>query len=213
MSKSLDVDVDTIRAYFLHKAFDVISSGEYKRLVVARKDLSDEWAVDMNTKVQRVSGLIKTVVRQVHCLHEYGKEKLQTHCLEVLSHVNPPCRLKHCWNTCTISGIRSGSCLDLTRPGKSAGVMIVHHRFRHFMLMLWIVVKFENLCKMYVRAWLKRLDPEHAKTATVNALCKQFEEENRVEQGLHGLFQHALLHVSSSLASYRRIPSYEAGGM
>jgi hypothetical protein len=196
-----DVSEAAVRGYFLHKAFDVISDGEYKRLVAARRDVGDEWAVELGAQVQGVAGLIKGVVRQVHGLHEYGRDKLQAHCLEVLGHVNPPCRLRHCWNTCTLSGIRSGSCLDLTRPGKSPGVMTVHRSFRHFMLLLWVVTKFENLCKGLARAWLKRLDAEEVRGASVNALCKRFQTEHDVAPALHALFRHALRHVSASLAA------------
>jgi hypothetical protein len=194
-----DVELAAVRGFFLHKAFDVISDGEYKRLVAARRDVGDEWAVELSAQVQGVAGLIKGVVRQVHGLHEHGREKLQAHCVEVLGHVNPPCRVRHNWNTCTLSGIRSNGCLDLTRPGKSPGVMAVHRRFRHFMLLLWVVAKFENLCKGLARAWLKRLGPEEARALPVNALCKRFQEEHDVAPALHALLRHALGHVSASL--------------
>eukprot|EP00961_Rhodomonas_salina_P088195 1186339-Rhodomonas_salina.1 len=120
------VSLDCMENYVLYKAFDIISEGSYKKLVVRSKETNEQWAVELHGKVQRVTAVIKSVLQEVNCLHEYGKDRLQTMCQETLAHVNPPCRVKSCWNVCYISGIRSSECLDLTRVGKSEKVITVH---------------------------------------------------------------------------------------
>lgn len=142
------VSEECVRDYFLYKAYDIISCGAYKKLVVKNKEANEPWAMELYAKVQCVTAFIKGVLHQVEHLHEYGKEKLQTVCSEVLAHVNPPCRVKSCWNTCFISGIRSCECLDLTRPGRSEAVITLHRKFSHFVVMLWFVAKFEHVCKV-----------------------------------------------------------------
>lgn len=194
-----ELDLATVNAYFMFKAFDVISEGEYRRLVVARRDAGDVWAVELSGQVQRVTSQIKGLQRQVAVLSEHGRERLQTHCQEVLAHTNPPCRTRPGWGTCTLSGMRGRDCLDLVRPGKSPAPMIVHARFRHFMLMLWLASKFENVCKSLARAWLRRLDAAAVRETAVNTLCQRFRAEHETDPALHALLRHALAHVSSSL--------------
>ena len=205
------VDVETLRSYFLYKAFDVISKGSYKKMIVRSKELNDAEAVELYGKVQSVQGLVRGVTTQVGALHEYGKERLQRVCREVLQHVGPPCRVKRCWNICSISGIRSADCVDLTRAGKSDAVITVHRKFSHFVLMLWVVAKFEHLCKMYARQWIAKLPEDEAKDSTVAELCQRFQREADVSRGLHAAFCHAHAHVTGSLESYRRVPAYEIG--
>jgi hypothetical protein len=194
-----ELDAATVNAYVLYKAFDVSSEGEYRRLVVARRDAGDAWAIELSAQVQRVTAQIKGVQRQVAVLAEHGRERLQAHCQEVLAHANPPCRTRPGWGTCTLSGMRGRDCLDLVRQGKSPAPLLVHARFRHFMLMLWLTVKFENVCKALARAWLRRLDGAVARETPVNALCQRFQAEHADDPALHLLLRHALAHVAASL--------------
>jgi hypothetical protein len=196
---SEELDAATTEAYFLYKAFDVISEGEYRRLVVARRDAGDAWAVELSAQVQRVTARLKGLARQVTVLGEHGRERLQAHCVEALAHTNPPCRTRPGWGTCTLSGMRGRDCLDLVRPGKSPAPLLVHARFRHFFLMLWLASKFENVCKGLARAWLRRLEPADARDTPVNALCQRFREEHAGDPALHALLAHALAHVGASL--------------
>eukprot|EP00961_Rhodomonas_salina_P297160 3936992-Rhodomonas_salina.2 len=92
------LDYDCVNSFVLYKAFDVISEGGYKKLMVKSKENGEPWAIALHTKIQKVSTTIKSVLHQVNSLHEYDKDKLQHVCQETLSHVNPPCKIKTCWN-------------------------------------------------------------------------------------------------------------------
>jgi hypothetical protein len=208
-----ELDAASFEAYFLYKAFDLISDGAYKKLIVRSKEAGDADAVALYNKMQRVTALIKAVQTQVAALHEYGKQRLQAVCVEVIAHSTPPCSLRTCWNTCAISGTRGCECLDLTRVGKSPVVVMVHRRFAHFAVMLWVATKFEHLCKVYTRHWLAQLEPG-ARTA-VQQLCRDFEAHARTQgdiAALHAALQHALSHVQRSLDDYRRVPCFETCG-
>jgi hypothetical protein len=206
-------DAAAFEGYFLYKAFDLISDGAYKKLVVRNKEAGDPDATALYAKVQSVTSQIKAVQNQVNALHEYGKQRLQTVCQEVVAHSAPPCNLRTCWNTCSISGTRSRECLDLTRVGKSPVVVMVHRKFAHFALMLWVVTKFEHLCKVYTRHWLSALEAGPLAQTAVQRLCRDFEQHARAGgdiAALHSTLQHALTHVQSSLEDYRRVPCYES---
>lgn len=203
------VDEDSINNYFMYKAFDVISDGSYKKLVIRSKESNDEWAITLYNKVQCVTNLIKNVVQQVNSLHEFGKDRLERVCKEVLCHVNPPCKVKTCWNACYISGIQSHECIDLTRAGKSDTVINIHRKFSHFILMLWVITKIEHMCKVFTRRWVSNLPAEQLREMTVHDMCRKFQDENRIGRALHGIFCHAYDHVMNSLENYKKVPSYE----
>ena len=202
-----DIDAGSVKGYVLFKAFDVISDGSYKKLVVKSKECNETWAIELHTSTQKINAHIKNVLHMVNTLGEYGKDRLQDVCREVLCHVSPPCKLKTCWNICAITGTRSAECIDLTRVGKSDTVVTVHRKFSHFVIMLWIVAKFEHLCKVYTRQWLaSKAAGEHS----VHELCTLFQQEAvpEITDALYNAFKHAVTHVTGSLEVYRRLPCF-----
>lgn len=200
---------ECLRDYFLYKGFDVISDGAYKKLIIKSREENDPQACQLYANVQRVSAVLKEVQSTVASLHEYGKHRLQKVCLEVFAHSTPPTKVKQCWNTCAISGIRSQQCLDLTRAGKSETVLMVHLKFSHFIIMLWVLCKFEHLCKAYTRKWIQGLPAEVSEGGSVQQLCKELESDSRNIEAWYLLFTHAHGHVLASLAAYKQIPCYE----
>jgi hypothetical protein len=191
-----------------YKAFDLISDGSYKKLVVKSKENGDRWAIQAYSHVQDVTGIIRSVIHNVNTLHEHGKNRLQRVCLEVISCVNPPCRRRQGWNMCSITGARSDECIDLTRTGKSESVIMVHPKFTHFLVMLWTIAKFEHICKVFTRNWLSQQGMLYQETNNIQKICHDFTCMTTEIQGLYNAFTHAHTHVTRSLNEYKRTPEF-----
>ena len=151
---STDTVHNAVRTFILFKAFDLISDGEYKKLVVRSKDNGDVWAEDVYSQVHLASNLVRKLVNEIQTLDDFGKSRLRRVCTEVMAAVTPPARRRPGWSLCSITGLRSDECIDLTRVGKSMSIVTVHRRFSHFVVMLWYVVKFEHVCKVMARHWI-----------------------------------------------------------
>ena len=202
------IDVEKFKNYIQYKAFDLISDGSYKKLIVKSKESGDRWAIQTYSHVQEITNIIKSVIQEINTLHEYGKNRLQRVCSEVISCVNPPCRRRMGWNVCSITGARSDDCIDLTRTGKSESVITVHPKFTHFLTMLWIVAKFEHVCKVFTRNWLTQQGVSYQENNTVREMCQDFQKKTAEVQGLYNAFSHAHSHVMLSIRIYKKTPEF-----
>lgn len=208
---------DAVRTFVLYKSFDLISDGEYKKLVVRCKENGDAWAEAVYSQVQQVGVLSRSISTEINTLEDYGKCRLRRVCVEVLAWMTPPARRRPGWSMCSITGVRSDDCIDLTRVGKSGSVVTVDKRFSHFLLMLWLVMKFEHVCKVVARNWYGKHQRErqtHSSggkgSLTVNEMCNAFESEFRENiDALVASFIHAFQHVMASLQEHKLSPNTE----
>ena len=204
-----DVSEKEFTNYVFYKAFDVLSDGQYKKRVVKGKENCDAWAMEMYTAVQSLNIVIKSVTTEINSLHEYGKQRLQKVCLEVVGAMNPPCKVKSGWNICVITGLRSNDCIDLTRVGKSDSNITIHSRFTHFVLMLWFVVKIEHIIKVLTRNWLSSKGSGYEDGHMLKDICKDFEKEEDLVHSVFEIFSYAYQHVMLSLRKHKELSEFE----
>jgi hypothetical protein len=200
---------DSFEAYVLYKAFDFISDGAYKKLLVKCKDNGDVWAISTYSKIQETTLTVRQVVQNVQNLHEYGKPRLHKVCLEVMSSANPPCKKKAGWNTCVVTGTRSDECIDLTRPGRSESLVTIHPKFSHFMVMLWLIAKIEHVCKVYTKHWLTAQGSAYQEEKTVQDICNDFQAQNDTIEAMYAAFSHGVVHVTNSIETYKNTEEFE----
>ena len=208
-TKRHHIDEEKISVYIQYKAFDLISDGSYKKNVVKSKENGDRWAIDAYNHVQDVAYIIKSVVHEINSLHEYGKNRLQRVCLEVISCVNPPCRRRMGWNVCSITGTRSDECIDLTKSGKSESVTTIHPKFSHFLVMLWVVAKFEHICKVFTRSWLSQRGTSYQETRSIQEICQDFSKKKAELHSLFKSFDYAHRHVVKSIQVHKNKSEFE----
>ena len=201
MATEIDTDItrEDFTNYILYRAYDTLSDGQYKKLVVRCKDNGDAWAIKLYSTFQTVNNTIKSILNDINSLHEYGKTRLQRVCSEITSCIIPPCRVKCGHNTCMITGIHINECIDLTRPGKSDTSITIHCSFQHFVLMLWFACKIEHIVKVLTRHWLHTKGAEYSASTHVRQICSDFEKENTFIPVFYDIFKHALSHVRTSL--------------
>jgi hypothetical protein len=202
------VSYKDFESYVSYKAFDLLSEGGFKKLVVHSRENSEPWAVQVYTGMQTVTSRLKQVAMLVNTLSDYGKKRLHAVCSEVVSSTTPPCKQKLGWSVCLITGIRSDRCLDLTRPGKSEGLVVISAKFSHFVIMLWFVTKLEHVCKTVAKAWLAAQSNTYQKNATVHEICEAFAADTAQMKALYDAFQYAMLHVVNSIEQYRQMPEF-----
>ncbi len=203
-----------VSAFILYRAFDALSAGDYTRLVAQCTENGDPWAEKVNSQVNIVQSLIRRVQAEITTLEDYGKTRLRRVCLEVVNNMTPPTRRSPGWSICSITGVRTEDCIDVSRNSKTNSSITVDKRFSHFLIMLWLVVKFEHVCKIVTRSWLQqqnaRAKQETAKTShqeplTVHMLCAQFEKEQQPTcLALQRAFMHGYTHVIRSLRMHIR---------
>ena len=112
------------------------------------------------------------------------------------------------WNVCSITGARSDECIDLTRTGKSESVITVHPKFTHFLTMLWVVAKFEHVCKVFTRNWLAQQGVQYQDQNDVRKMCQDFQNKTAEIEGLYKAFTHAYVHVTKSLQVYKKASEF-----
>ena len=204
---SHDVDMATCNNFFLSKGYDIISDGDYKKRVNKSRERNEAWALDLQKDVHCINNIIKEITNEILFLKEIGKERLFSVCEHVITHVNPPCRTRTFWNVCVISGIHNKHCIDLTGNCKTDALMTVHIKFSHFLSMLWLVARFEHICKVLARKWLSK--QQDANTVSIQELCHRYETETLYREQILQAFAYAYRHVKNSLQNFRQTPAYE----
>jgi hypothetical protein len=200
-----DIAADVLLDFISYKAFDVITEGLYKKQLVRCKENGDEWAMRLYSRVQCVTNCIKSVMQEVHQLHEYGKYRLQTVCNEVISSTIAPFKVKSGWNICMITGTRSDNCIEIGHGNRNESTLTIHHKFKQFVLFLWFITKFEHVIRVLARSWIHKNNKKHSSS---KLQCKEFIEENAIIAQLHGIFTCAYIHVMTSLLIYKRTMEY-----
>lgn len=205
------MQAEHFRQYVMYKAFDFLSEGAYRKLVVRSKECGEEWALQLYSYVQQVNNTLKRVHGNVASLHEYGKQRLQVVCSEIIASVPPPVRRKVGWHTCMITGVKSDDCIDLTRVGKSEGTIIISSRFAHFALMLWVVAKIDHVCKLLAKHWFQEKTAQYKAHTTVQQMCSDFARERDADfSTLHQVFQYAYSHSMNSIDTYKTRLDFES---
>lgn len=195
--------LDDFTAFAHSKAFDVISSGNFKRHLGSCRENGERWAVIMYNRQNKVASTLREVSTLVGQLTTPRAKQIQQVCKDVMSCAQPPIRVVTGENTCCLSGARAEHCIDLTRMGKNSKEMFVHPRFWHFFVQLWFCSKLEYVIRACTKHWLEtnKIRPE---PKTYTAICEEYIQQN-VEFGdkMFRLLERALDYTTRSLTLYR----------
>lgn len=198
-SDGFTVTSSQFRSYFMFKAFDVIGDGNYRKFVVKSKDNSDQWAVDLLTNIQIVNSHVKHIIQDIHQLQHSGNTKIYKICHEVTTCINPPVRPKSGWNICNITGMRTDSCIDISRSGRADTFATIHSKFSDFIMQLWFVTRIEHIIKIMTKNWIEtQTDTNFKKTE----LCRKFESEYEMIDDIFESFKAAYDHIRTSFRKY-----------
>jgi len=185
------------------KAFDVISSGNFKKHLSACRDNGDKWAVVMYTRHNKVTARLREVVALVGQLTTPRAKQVQQVCKDVMSCAQPPIKVVTGENTCALTGAKVEHCIDLTRMGRNAREVHVHPRFWHFFVLLWLCAKLEYVIRACTKHWL---DARHIRPTPANYtdVCEEYIQHNgEFHERMFRLLEVALDYTTQSLTLYR----------
>jgi hypothetical protein len=190
-------------AYTQIKAYDVISSGNFKRHLSACRDNGDRWAIQMyngQNAVQNKAREISTLVAQ---LNTPSSQAVQRVCKDVMSCAQPPVKVLTGFNTCCLTGTSVEHCIDLTRVGKNTKEVFVHPRFRHFFMLLWYCAKLEYVIRACTKQWMDT-QGEETPPEKITTICEEYSRQNEeFNHKLYQLFLKGLSYCTTSLTFYR----------
>ncbi len=190
-------------SYTQAKAFDVISSGHFKRHLGACRENGDQWAVVMYNRQNKVASRLREVFSLVGQLTTPRSQHIQRVCRDVMSCAQPPIRVLTGENVCSLTGARVEHCIDLTRAGKNQAEVFVHPRFWRFFVLLWFCSKLEYVIRACTKQWLESRGVRPAPD-TYTTICEDFSEQTmEFHERLFRLLERALAYTTASLALYR----------
>lgn len=189
---------------FAHaKAFDVISSGHFKRHLGACRENGDKWAVVMYNRQNKVAARLREVFTLVGQLTTPRAKQIQQVCKDVMSCAQPPIKVVTGENTCCLTGTKTEHCIDLTRMGKNSKEVLVHPRFWHFFVLLWFCAKLEYVIRACTKQWLEsmKIKPE---PKNYTEICEEYIQSTVDDnERMFQLLERALDYTTQSLSLYR----------
>ena len=197
------VTLEDFQAYTQVKAYDVISSGHFKRHLGACRENGDRWAVVMYNRQNKVVAKVREIVLLVSQLTTPQSQAVQRICKDVMACAQPPIKVLTGENVCSLTGVKTEHCIDLTRAGKNACEVYVHPRFWHFFVLLWFCAKLEYVIRACTKQWLEsqavRPGPEN-----YTSMCEDYSLQNtEFAERMFRLFERGVEYTTLSLTRYR----------
>lgn len=190
-------------SYAQAKAFDVISSGHFKRHLGTCRERGDQWAVVMYTRQNKVASRVREVFSLVSQLTTPKSQHIQRICRDVMSCAQPPIKVLTGENVCSLTGVLTEHCIDLTRAGKNQTEVFVHPRYWRFFVLLWFCSKLEYVIRACTKQWLE----SHAVRPVPGnymEVCEDFSVQTvEFHERLYQLLERALEYTTLSLTLYR----------
>lgn len=196
----MTLTLEDFQGYLHFKAYDVISSGQFKRHLSQCRENGDEWAIKMYRQSMAVQARVRELSTMVGQLPSRGA--LQAVCRDVMTCAHPPIKVLTGQNRCSISGETTQHCVDLTRAAKNSKEVFVHPRFWFFFVMLWYCSKLEYVVRACTKQWLEArgLKPEER---TFTSVCETFADQNEeLAKGLFRLFEQGMQYITTSLGKH-----------
>jgi hypothetical protein len=200
----MSLTYEDFRSYTQIKAYDVISSGNFKRHLSACRDNGDRWAIQMYNGQNAVQNKAKEISTLVTQLNTPNSQAVQRVCRDVMSCAQPPVKVLTGFNTCCLTGTSVEHCIDLTRAGKNTKEVFVHPRFRHFFMLLWYCAKLEYVIRACTKQWLDTQQGTASTQEKITNVCEEYSKQNEeFNHKLYQLFLKGLSYCTTSLMFYR----------
>lgn len=197
------ITLDDFHAYAQVKAFDVISSGQFKRHLGTCRENGERLAVVMYNRQNKVVARIREVFSLVAQLTTPKSQTIQRICRDVMACAQPPIKVLMGRNRCSLTGIYTDHCVDLTRTGKNSDGVYVHPRFWHFFVFLWYCAKLEYVIRACTKQWLQTLHGVDSTPACVTEVCEEYvSQNNEFNERLFRLLERGVDYTSLSLTLY-----------
>lgn len=195
--------IEIVKNFVTLKSFDVVSSGQYRKFVLRKKDLVESWAMKMHEHYHVIILEVRQLAKYAVLAKSKGHIDVGMVCTKLLNCVECPHVTKSGWNTCIITKVQCmGGIRVNTRT--EASPVIVHPRFLQFCLSYWYTARFEHVMRRVVRGKYSKLYCDEYTLSEVSAMILQDDE---IVVTAVNNFIHALTHVHKTMHQLLNIPT------
>ena len=193
-----DATADTtkmVRDFVLLKSFDVVSSGQYRKFVLRKKDLCEQWAIDMHHSYHTLMLEVRNLAKYASLAKSQGHTDVAIVCTKLLNCVECPHPENTGWNTCTITKVLCIGGVRVNAESENTAIM-VHPRFLRFCLAYWFTSRFEHVLRRIVRC---KYTKDYCDANTLSFITSLINEDQDIVGGVVANFVHALKHVHTTM--------------
>ena len=198
-----DEAVATVRNFVLLKAFDVVSSGQYRKFVLRKKDLCEQWAMTMHDHYHMIMLEVRNLTKYPVLARSQGHMEVALVCAKLLNCIECPHPVTTGWNTCVITKVQCVGGVRVNAASEATPVF-VHTRFLRFCLSYWYAARMEHVLRRIVRGKYNKAFCDEYTLAQVSAMIYA---DSEIVSSVVDNFVHALTHVHSSMHALLRIPN------
>ena len=191
-----------VKDFVLLKSFDVVSSGHYRKFVLKKKKLCEEWAMTMHENYHHVLVEIKNLSKYSVMARSQGHMNIATVCAKLLACVECPQSSSTGWNTCSITKVQCVGGIRVNSVSESVPI-VVHPRFLRFCLSFWYTSRFEHVLRRVVRGkYTKTFCDDY----TLSQVSEMISLDNEIIVIVVENFVNALAHVHGTMNTLLKIP-------
>jgi hypothetical protein len=193
-----------VKDFVLLKAFDVVSSGQYRKFVLKRKDLCEQWAMTMHDNYHTMVLEIRNLAKYATMTKSQGHMEVATVCSKLLNCVECPHEETVGWNTCSITKVQCIGGVRVNSTSESTPI-VVHPRFLRFCLSYWYTSRFEHVLRRIVRG---KYPKAYCDDYTLSEISSMINTDAEVVTMAVENFIHALSHVHTTMHALLAIPAH-----
>ena len=192
-----------VRDFVLLKAFDVVSSGQYRKFVLRKKDLCDQWAMTMHDNYHMMMLEVRSLSKYTVMARSQGHMEVAMVCNKLLHCMECPHVESSGWNTCSITKVQCVGGVRVNSASETTAI-IVHPRFLRFCLSFWYTSRFEHVLRRVVRGKYTKI---YCDQYTLSQVSARIHADTEIVEGVVGSFIHALAHVHRTMHTLIAIPT------
>lgn len=193
--KSMPVEENDFRNFFLARGYDVISEGRFKRHLMHSREIGDRWAMETQKSIGEIGSRVKHMHEKIRELDAAPCPPVKHVCEMIIAMPLPPNLKEGVTGSCAISKVFSSNNIVIQKKKHDNDRLIVNRHYAHFLIMLWVASKIEYIIRNYTRWWLEKQD----ENMDINELCNVFANEHEVMEKLRVTFNHAISHICKSV--------------
>jgi len=197
--EAIGIDSETavliVKDFVLLKSFDIISSGQYRKFVLRKKDLCEQWAMTMHDNYHAMMTEVRNLNKYIVLARSQGHTEVATVCMKLMHCLECPFNETTGWNTCSITKVHCLGGVRVNAASESVP-LVVHGRFLRFCLCFWYAARFEHVLRRIIRSkYTKVLCDEH----TLAQISAMIHADHIMIEGVVQNFIHSLKHVHTTM--------------
>jgi len=184
-----------VKDFVLLKSFDVVSSGQYRKFVLKKKDLCEQWAMTMHDNYHNILLEIRNLAKYSVMARSQGHMDIATVCTKLISCAECPQASMKGWNTCSITKVQCVGGIRVNSTSENVPI-VVHPRFLRFCLSFWYASRFEHGLRRVVRGKYTKAFCDNYTLSTISGMIASDKE---IIVSVVDNFVNALAHVHGTM--------------